>query len=86
MILKAKKMPATKVMVVLVLALAVVSAADSKNRTTKAGNNVVGSLLTAKARLPVVNATVNGTESKNSTLKSTMIKRSLGSDKSQGKR
>lgn len=79
-------MPATKVMVVLVLALAVVSAADSKNKTANAGNNVVGSLLSAKARLPVVNATVNGTEFKNFTVKPTMIKRSLGIDKSQGKR
>ncbi len=78
------KMSVTKVTVVLVLVLAVVSAAESKNKTAKA--NVVGSLLAAKARLPAVNTTLNVTGPKNSTDRPTMVRRSVGFDKSQGKR
>lgn len=76
-------MSAIKLIVALVLTLAVVSAAVSKNNTK--ASNVVESLLAAKTRLTAVNATANATESKD-TAKPNLTKRSLGVDKSQGKR
>lgn len=93
-------MSATKVMMVFVLVLAVTmaAAADAGSKKTNSSKvQPVGSLV-AKASLSPVNATVNGTvhanvnatvnatESIKSTEKVQVTKRSLGIDKSEGKR
>jgi hypothetical protein len=91
-------MSATKVMMVFVLVLAVTMAADAGSKKTNSSKvQPVGSLV-AKASLSPVNATVNGTgnanvnatvnttESVKSTEKVQVTKRSLGIDKSEGKR
>ncbi len=89
-------MSATKVMMVFVLVLAVTMAADASSKKTNSTKvQHVGSLLVAKASLSPVNATVNGTGNANvnatvngteSTEKVQLTKRSLGIDKSEGKR
>jgi hypothetical protein len=84
-------MSVTKVMMVLAMVLAVTMAAEVTVKKTNSSNvHHVGSLV-SKASLSSVNATVNGTsinatESKNSTEKLHVSKRSLGIDKSEGKR
>lgn len=80
-----RRMSATKVMMVFVLVLSVAMAADGNKKTNSSNIHHVGSLV-AKARLSPVNATVNVTESNNSTTEKTMTRRSLGIDKSDGTR
>lgn len=80
---------------ILAMVLAVTMAAEVTVKKTNSSNvHHVGSLV-SKASLSSVNATVNGTvnatvvnatESKNSTEKLHVSKRSLGIDKSEGKR
>lgn len=92
-------MSPTKVMMVFVLVLAVTMAADAGSKKTNSSKvQPVGSFVVAKASLSPVNATVNGTgnanvnatvnatESVKSTEKVQVTKRSLGIDKSEGKR
>lgn len=85
-------MSVAKVMIVFALVLAVTLAAEVtvKKKTNSSNVQHVGSLV-SKASLSPVNATVNATsanatESKNSTEKINVTKRSLGIDKSEGKR
>ena len=83
-----RRMSGTKVIAVFVLVLAVAMAADGKQKTNSSNVHHIGSLVT-KARLSPVNATVNITESNNSTTERTnitMTRRSLGIDKSDGTR
>lgn len=91
-------MSAAKVMMVFVLVLAVTMAADVSSKKTNSSNvHHVGSLVAQASLSPLnatvnatgnanVNATVNTTESMKSTEKAHAVKRSLGIDKSEGKR
>jgi multidrug efflux pump subunit AcrA (membrane-fusion protein) len=91
-------MSATKGMMVFVLVLAVTMAADASSKKTNSSKvQPVGSLVAKASLSPVnvtvngtgnanVNATVNTTESVKSTEKVQVTKRSLGIDKSEGKR
>ena len=84
-------MSTAKVMMVFALLLAVTTAVDVNNKKSNSSSvHHVGSLV-AKASLSSVNGTVNatsvnGTESTNTTEKIHVAKRSLGIDKSEGKR
>lgn len=79
-------------LIVFVVVFGVAMAAESKEADVKTtdASNVVGSLLAAKVRPSAVNATLNATESVNATESAkatvTVNKRSIGVDKSEGKR